>query len=243
MRTAKLVLELTAPDTSALSTRVPRNVLKETRHLTHRYGTLDFPLRANESITWEWQDADFTRNRESKIPVFGKGRLEYKPTAANLVKAGSGFVGRLIQGKQQIELSSNAERAQLVIPVLSPYPILDGELVASVTGSVAQVKVRISKDKGSSWVAIEPTTAGGLSSWRFKMDEPEKWAYPAERALYTDTTRTIVAGQLWIHSGDKSQQSRELIAAHFGFAFDQYLPALPARTAILESRTKHDFVC
>ena len=65
-----------------------------------RYGTLDFPLRANESITWEWQDADFTRNRENKTPVFGKGRLEYKPTAANLVQAGSGFVGRLIQGKQ-----------------------------------------------------------------------------------------------------------------------------------------------
>ena len=196
-----------------------------------RYGTLDFPLRANESITWEWQDADFTHNRENKTPVFGKGRLEYRPTAASLVQGVSGFGRRRTQGKQQIELSSSAERAQLFIPVLSPYPILDGELVASVTGSVAQVKVRISKDNGSSWLALEPTTAGSLSSWRFKMDEPETWAYPAERALYTDSTRTIVAGRYGYTleiSLNKAGDSTPFISdLRLTSTFRHYPPALP----------------
>jgi len=196
-----------------------------------RYGTLDFPLRANESITWEWQDADFSRNRENKTPVFGRGRLEYKPTAANLVQAVNGFVRRLFRGKQQIELSSSAERGQLVIPVLSPYPILDGELVARITGSVAQVKVRISKDNGHSWLVVEPSTAGGLSSWRVTMDEPETWAYPTERAQYTDTTRTIVAGHygytLEITLNKLGNSSPSISDLRLTSTFRHYPPALP----------------
>jgi transglutaminase-like putative cysteine protease len=192
-----------------------------------RYGTLDFPLRANESITWDWEDADFTRNRENNIPVFGKGRLEYKPRPAKLVQAGSGLSRR----QQQIEVGSSAERGRLVIPVISPYPVLEAEFSGRISGSIDQVSVRVSKDNGDSWLPMEHSIIGGLSSWRFKMDEPEKWAYPMERAEYTDTIRTIVAGQygylLEISLKKEGNSSPSVSDLRLTSIFRHYPPALP----------------
>jgi hypothetical protein len=192
-----------------------------------RYGTLDFPLRTNESITWEWQDADFTRNRENKIPVFGKGRIEYKPKAAHLVQVGSGLSRR----QEQIEVSSSAERGRLTIPVISPYPLLEAEFSVRINGSIEQVSVRVSKDKGDSWLPMEQSTVGGLSSWRVKMDEPEKWAYPLERAEYTDTTRTIEAGQygylVEVSLRKLGNSSPSISDLRLTSIFRHYPPALP----------------
>ena len=63
------------------------------------------------------------------------------------------------------------------------------------------------------------------------MDEPEKWAYPAERALYTDTTRTIVAGRygytLEISLNKAGNSSPFISDLRLTSTFRHYPPALP----------------
>jgi hypothetical protein len=98
-------------------------------------GTLDFPLREGESITWEWQDADFSKNRANGRPSYGTGRIEYRP--------------RL----------EDPSRGTFQIPVHSAYPILEMRAAARLAGAVDRIVVRLSKD-GGNWSARAERVTG-----------------------------------------------------------------------------------
>jgi hypothetical protein len=63
------------------------------------------------------------------------------------------------------------------------------------------------------------------------MDEPETWAYPAEMAKYTDTTRTIVAGHygytLEISLNKEGNSAPSISDLRLTSTFRHYPPALP----------------
>ena len=190
-----------------------------------RYGTLDFPLRSNESISWEWRDADFSKNRANNRPVFGIGKLEFRPEASTLSSSGSG----LNHKRQRLEVDLESESGRVVLPVTSPYPVMEIEFSGRVDGPADQVKVRASKDNGNTWLPME-IVRPACSTWHYKIDRPETWTLTLEQEQYTDSSRTIVAA-VWLSVGNRSASKREgspsLSTLRLSSTFRHYPPALP----------------
>jgi hypothetical protein len=192
-----------------------------------RYGTLDFPLRANESISWEWRDADFSKNRANNRPVFGTGKLDYRPPAATLSSSGTG----LRHKRQWLEAGPKSESGRVVVPVTSPYPVTEIQLTGRVDGPANEVKVRVSKDKGGTWLPMEQRIVGDLSTWQYEVDRPEAWAFTLEREQHTESSRTIVAArfgyllEIVIHK--RGEGSPSLSNLRLTSTFRHYPPALP----------------
>ena len=170
-------------------------------------GTLDFPLREGESITWEWQDADFSKNRANGRPSYGTGRMEYRPR------------------------SEDMSRETFQIPVHSAYPILEMRASARLAASADRIVVRLSKDGGKSWSVLAPTTSDGLTVWKSVIDDPDACVFKRDKAQITNTTRSVVAAQygyvLEFSSTGSKVGSTSVPDLQIVSVFRHYPPALP----------------
>lgn len=144
--------------------------------IKHRYETLDFFLRKGESITWFWQDADFTHYRSGKngYPVYGKGVIEYTP---------------------QFKDINHKNKTAITIPVNIPYPIMEISLLAK-TDNITLVDVSVSKDNGKSWIVLKGANQGfNQIIWRRTIDNPDNWINIPDESELKEKENEITTGK------------------------------------------------
>lgn len=168
--------------------RTERNIPKD-----KQYATLDFTLRKNESITWLWQDADFTHYRSDKngSPIYGKGIIEYHPQTKDISSSNKGLSCK----NNGYRIRGNLKKAVITIPVNMAYPATEINLSAK-TKNVAFIDVSVSKDNGKNWIDLKNTDLGNDQTiWKKIITNPDNWTVPADNSKLKKKKRIMTTGQ------------------------------------------------
>lgn len=201
-----------APDTTCIERTPSRDTA---------YGALRYTLRGGDRITWEWEDASYSLNRQNRLPLFGRGTVSTRLQPADFTLGGGRAQRRIALAYPPLQVTLTAR--------------LDAERAPRATDGVS---VRVSKDKGKTWLELKPvasSSVGASVSWQATIADPDAWQDPSERHATTADQRMVVAGQygylLDITLPRDGGQATVLRDLRLDTVFRQYPPALPILVA------------
>lgn len=189
------------------------------------YGALRFALRTGESITWEWQDADFSSDRANKLPVFGRGTVDMRPQTGDFRPV----TPDVSLSPGSLALKPSADSASVRTHVGLAYPPLEVSLTAEQVSG--HIEARISKDGGATWLDLPAVASSSGRQWRATVPDPDKWQSQPERHRLTGTECMVRAGRygyvLELRLERANGQAALLSGLRLATVFRHYPPTLP----------------